>query len=173
MSNSSTDIRTTAVGKTQPSVPLPAEELLCCSSVQACICKFWIYKIFQSPPLYMFFVKLSFHFHFFNGLKKNKSSLSVLVLTCSVHPEFTVANTLTGNILEGGTRAYLISWITEKKKKERIWEDHTPRLHEIFMGKTGPHFQIWGYEKYSGTHSTNLLALSSRRHWEWTFCQGA
>lgn len=145
MSNSSTDIRTTAVGKTQPSVPLHAEELLCCSSMQACICKFWIHKIFQSPPLVMFCVKLSFHFHFFYGLKK-KSSLSVLVLTCSVHPEFTVANTLTGNILGGGTRAYLISWITEKKKR-----NNTRRLHSQAS---------WGF------HGKNWTSLSNLEIWK-------
>lgn len=87
----------------------------------------------------------------------------MLVLTCSVHLEFIVANTITGKSLGGGTRAYLIRWITEKNRKD-MRRLHPPRLHETFMGKTGLHSQIWGPEKYSGTYGTNLLALSSGRH---------
>lgn len=44
----------------------------------------------------------------FLKINLTEAGLSVLVLTCLVHPEFVVANTPTGNILGGGTRAYLI-----------------------------------------------------------------
>lgn len=54
MSNSRTDIQTTAVGKTQPSVLLTAQVLLCWSSMQVWVCAFKL-KTFAHTLLNMSF----------------------------------------------------------------------------------------------------------------------
>lgn len=86
----------------------------------------------------------------------------MLVLTCSVHPEFIVANTNWKH--SGRWNKGLSDNLNNRKKRKYMRRLHSPRLHEAFMGKTGPHSQIWGSEKYSGIYGTNLLSLSSRRH---------